>query len=195
MTTKNLVATIMAAVMSIVLLTGVRFANTQADAKSVTTPEATTVLPSTRVEDFPPPKPGSAFLHPVKVKEKKKRTLATSRIQVRKPTTVKNVVGVRASAWTGRGYDPRWENVRKCIVHRESRGNYGAKNRHSSAQGAYQFLDKFWRVPLSEKLNKPRLADAPIRTWSRVDQDRAFWLIWNHGKGKRNWALQGNQCW
>lgn len=193
MTTKNLVATIMAAILSITLLTGVTFANTQADAKSVTTPEAT-ILPSTRVEDFPPPKPGSGFVYIRKVVKPKEVArhlpMETSRSSVRKA-----IVGVQTSAWKGRGYDPRWENVRKCIVHRESRGNYGAKNRYSSAMGAYQFLDRLWRAPLSRKLNKPKLAHVPIRYWSRLDQDKAFWLVWNNGKGRSNWSLQGKQCW
>lgn len=193
MTTRNLVATIMAAVMSITLLTGVTFANTQADAKSVTTPEAT-ITSSTRAWDYPPPKPGSGFQHPVKVKEIPKvvRKKPASRSQVRTPRIVN---GVHASAWTGRGYDPNWENVRKCIVHRESRGNYAAQNRYSSAQGAYQFLDRLWRPVLAEKLNKPSLAGVPIKKWSRIDQDHAFWIVWNDGAGKMHWNFPSKQCW
>jgi hypothetical protein len=175
-------------------------ANTQADTKSVTTPEAiqSNILPSTRDGDrFPQP----GLMKTVVVKKTTERkvqkvTRTTERKQVAKPVKKTVVVsGIRASAWTGKGYNPRWESVRKCIVKRESGGNYMARNPSSSAQGAYQFLNNLWNRPLAEKLNKPELLGLPIASWSRVDQDRAFWLVWANGAGKSHWNYPPKPCW
>lgn len=188
MTTRNLVAAFATAVIGISLLTGAN-TTTQAYTKSVT-PEAAVVNtePSTKVASRIASTSRSQTRAPVKAREVKKPVQK----QVAKPKAQK--VGT-SSAWTGRGYSPRWENVRKCIVHRESRGNYAARNRSSSAQGAYQFLDRLWRVPLSRKLNSPKLKYVPIYRWSKLHQDKAFWLVWDNGKGKSHWSLPGHQCW
>jgi outer membrane biosynthesis protein TonB len=203
MTKRNLTAVIMAAVLSVALLTGIA-PTEQAYTKSVT-PEAThsVTMPSTRVGDFPPRadrsqvrKPIIKKAEPVKVKPQKPvaKPKAPEKKQVTAPRPV-NVVGVQASAWTGAGYSPRWENVRKCIVKRESNGQYGARNPSSSAQGAYQFLDNLWRKVLAQKLNKPALAGVPIASWSRIDQDRSFWIVFANGAGKSHWNYPAKQCW
>lgn len=185
MTTKNLVATIVAAV---VLLTGCGVANTQADAKSVTS-EATqsVILPSTREADLIRASRSQAR-EPVKKKTVQKAQKRTPQ----KP--VKKAVAVSRPSTVPKG-STSWENVRKCIVKRESGGNYSARNPYSSAQGAYQFLDNLWRVPLSQKLNRPELAGVPIYQWSRANQDRAFWLVWDNGAGKMHWNYPPKQCW
>jgi hypothetical protein len=185
MTTKNLVATIVAAV---VLLTGCGVANTQADAKSVTS-EATqsVILPSTREADLIRAS-RSQVREPVKKSPERKPVTRTPQKPVKKAVAVS-----RPSTVVKR--TTSWENVRKCIVKRESGGNYSARNPYSSAQGAYQFLDNLWRVPLSQKLNKPGLASVPIYKWTRSDQDRAFWLVWDDGAGKMHWNYPPKQCW
>ena len=43
---------------------------------------------------------------------------------------------VPASKYRGKYYDARYESIRKCIVHRESRGHYRVVNRYSGAAGA-----------------------------------------------------------
>lgn len=185
MTTKNLVATIVA---TVVLLTGCGVANTQADAKSVTS-EATqsVILPSTREADLI-----RASRSQVREPVKKKPVQKTEKRTPQKP--VKKAVAVSRPAAVPNG-GTSWENVRKCIVKRESGGDYSARNPYSSAQGAYQFLDNLWRVPLSQKLNKPELAGVPIYRWSRSDQDRAFWLVWDNGAGRMHWNYPPKQCW
>jgi hypothetical protein len=108
-------------------------------------------------------------------------------------------LGWQASAYTGKWYAQKWEPVRKCISQRESRHNYRAKNRTSSASGAYQFLDSRWRVSLthmmmrearskSERQDIKALRTQPIHKWSRYWQDRAFYTAWRHGKGAQHWA-------
>jgi hypothetical protein len=118
-----------------------------------------------------------------------------------------NMMGYRVSLYRGKWYSPRWENIRKCIMHRESRHNYRAANKSSSAKGAYQFLDSQWRDGLvwmmlkESKNNKDGLRDSikelreqPIHVWSRYYQDRAFFTAWRNGAGKKHWALQGSRC-
>ncbi len=187
MTKRNLVATILAAM----LVASCGVANTQADAKSVT-PRAVvlnTAEPSTKVASRVTEHRASRSKPRIAPSAKPKKVER----KVTKPVTVQKKT--YASNGAGSSYSPRWESVRKCIVHRESRGNYAARNPYSSAQGAYQFLDNLWRVPLSEKLNKPHLRTIPIYKWSKSDQDRAFWLVWDNGRGKSHWSLPGHQCW
>ena len=81
-----------------------------------------------------------------------------------------------------------WEEAaRICIVHRESRGNPRAQNRHSTASGLYQFIDGTWHNFRGYRHAK----DAPPSV-----QTERFWQVWNHGKGRNNWYLRGGpQCW
>jgi len=86
-------------------------------------------------------------------------------------------------------------------MRRESGFRYTAKNKSSSASGAYQFLDTQWRRGLvymmlteSRKTNdglteqiKPLFAQ-PITKWDRYFQDRAFYTAYAHGKGAAHWA-------
>jgi uncharacterized protein YneF (UPF0154 family) len=118
-----------------------------------------------------------------------------------------NMMGYRVSLYRGKWYSPRWENTRKCIMQRESRHNYRAANKTSSARGAYQFLDRQWRDGLVWMMLKESkkyedgldesiksLRNKPIHAWSRYYQDRAFFTAWRNGAGKKHWALQGSRC-
>jgi hypothetical protein len=118
-----------------------------------------------------------------------------------------DLVGFMPSLYRGEWYSARWEPVRKCIMYRESRYNYRAANKTSSARGAYQFLDNSWRNGLvwmmleESKENKDglrdeikALRDVPIHYWSRYFQDRAFFTAWRHAEGKKHWYLQGSRC-
>jgi hypothetical protein len=101
---------------------------------------------------------------------------------------------VRSSAYTGKFYSPRYEAVRKCIVHRESRGHYGVVNRYSGAAGAYQVMGPLRRYG-AKKMGKPWLAGTPVNRWSRADQDRFFWTVWDHGRGRSHWYSRSKPCW
>jgi len=115
--------------------------------------------------------------------------------------------GFEPSLYRGEWYSPEWWQVRKCIMHRESRYDYGARNKTSSAQGAYQFLDNKWRNSLVWMMLKEsndtndflqpglrELRDVPIAKWSRYWQDRAFYTVWQHGEGKLHWYYNGSKC-
>lgn len=96
--------------------------------------------------------------------------------------------------YRGKYYNPRWENVRKCIVQRESGGDYRAKNRWSTAAGAYQFLISTSNA-VARMMGRGDLVGTSARYWSKFDQDRAFWTLFNHGKGRGHWNYPPRQCW
>lgn len=117
--------------------------------------------------------------------------------------------GWKTSVYRGKYYNPSQEGWRKCVQKRESTFRYGAKNRSSSASGAYQFLDSQWREPLAHMVYpelkkmygnsvakdiKKKLFANPISTWSRSIQDQAFFTVLNYnGKwsGKKHWRTFG----
>jgi hypothetical protein len=109
--------------------------------------------------------------------------------------------GVFKSAYVGSFYDKRYEKKRMCIVKRESNGYYTVVSR-GGYYGAYQFGDG-WRKGAASLMyrslkkevgaaNALRLVNAlkakHINKWSRYWQDRAFWTVFNHGRGAGNWA-------
>jgi hypothetical protein len=115
--------------------------------------------------------------------------------------------GFQASLYRGEWYSPKWWKARKCIMYRESRYDYSARNKSSSAQGAYQFLDSKWRDSLVWMMLKEsntnddglqpvvrNLRDKPIAKWSRYWQDRAFYTAWQHSEGKLHWYYNGSKC-
>lgn len=85
----------------------------------------------------------------------------------------------RSSAWV--------EKVRLCIIKRESGGNYRAQNKYSTASGAYQFINSTWEAVTG--------LPGPARNYSKATQDRAFYKLFNNGKGKSNWNYPPKQCW
>jgi muramidase (phage lysozyme) len=118
-----------------------------------------------------------------------------------------DLMGYQPSLYRGQWYSARWEQARKCIMNRESRHNYQAANKSSSARGAYQFLDSQWRdglvwMMLEESKEQKdglqssirELRNKPIHSWSRYYQDRAFFTAWRDGAGRQHWALQGSRC-
>lgn len=102
-------------------------------------------------------------------------------------SVTRSMVGVRSSAYIGKYYNPRYEKVRRCIVKRESEGHYRVVNRSSGAAGAYQFMRRTGAY-VARKMGRSDLASRPANTWTRFEQDKAFWVLWNHGKGRSHWA-------
>lgn len=70
--------------------------------------------------------------------------------------------------------------IAACIRLHESHGNYRAENNTSTASGAYQFLDSTWQ---SVTGLPGRAMDYPPAV-----QDRAFYKLWNGGKGANQWV-------
>lgn len=197
MTKKNLVAVVIAALLSI-LLTGFNTPTaTQAKAKSVT-PEATqsVILPSTKVASLVESTENRTHVKVVPKQHKKVTKVTHKSVRVSKPTAKKalRVYKGSANSWFGAGYNPQWENVRKCIVNRESHGNYAAKNRYSSAAGAYQFI-LGTSNSIAKMMGRSDLVGTSARYWSKIDQDHAFWVLWKNGKGRSNWNYPPKQCW
>jgi hypothetical protein len=120
--------------------------------------------------------------------------------------------GYEKSIYRGIHYRANQESFRECVMQRESHFNYRAKNRSSSASGAFQFLDNNWRDGLVWMMLKEskrtgdgldtkvrRLFDRPIKHWSRYWQDRAFFTAMNINgdwAGKHHWnaTVPGTSC-
>lgn len=116
------------------------------------------------------------------------------------------MTGIGPSLYQGKWYDPADDDRRRCILARESHGNYRAANSTSSARGGYQFLDSQWRdslvwmmladepKPSPHRREIRELRDQPIHTWNRYWQDRAFWTVWRYGDGAHHWAYPPKPC-
>jgi hypothetical protein len=104
----------------------------------------------------------------------------------RNPDVSRSMTGVRSSAYVGTYYDARYESTRKCIVRKESGGNYRIASRSGTYKGAYQFNSSLARST-ARRMGRSDLVNKPFNQWSRFDQDKAFWVVWNHGKGRSNW--------
>lgn len=107
----------------------------------------------------------------------------------RNPKVSRSMTGIRASAYVGRYYNSRYEAKRKCIVRRESHGNYRIVSSGGTYRGAYQFNPSLARAA-ARKMGRSDLVGKSMNTWSRFDQDKAFWVIWNHGRGASNWPTR-----
>lgn len=101
----------------------------------------------------------------------------------------RSMSGVFRSAYIGKYFDSRYEAKRKCIVRKESGGNYRIRSYSGKYRGAYQFNAGLARAT-AHKMGRPDLAKKPMNTWSRFDQDKAFWTVWNHGRGASNWPTR-----
>ncbi len=92
---------------------------------------------------------------------------------------------------------PPWvADVARCIRHRESRGNYRVVNHSSGSAGAYQFMLSTSNYVARSLMHNPRLVGVPANRWRKRQQDRAFRLLFDHGRGRGHWWLDGGpQCW
>lgn len=118
------------------------------------------------------------------------------------PVTPASASNVSPSVYRGKWYSGAAETARRCIIWRESHGNYGARNASGHA-GAYQFNDRAWRVSLTYMLIREHrtkraeilaLRAMPINRWPRYWQDAAFFTAWRDGHGAKHWHLNGSRC-
>ncbi len=121
----------------------------------------------------------------------------------------RDLEGWMPSLYRGIWWDEKWADIRACIMKRESNFRYKAANPTSSARGAYQFLDRYWRDGLvwmmiaeSKKTGDGLIGEAkklrkkPIHKWSRYWQDRGFYTALRNGKGLHHWkaTVPGTGC-
>lgn len=116
-----------------------------------------------------------------------------------------DMMGWRPSLYTGPWYMPGKEDKRRCILDRESNFNYRANN--GTYFGAYQMsralgVGATWMMQkeIREEFGKEGLVivralrELTPDKWNRYWQDRAFWTIWRHGKGKFHWGSDDAHC-
>lgn len=115
-------------------------------------------------------------------------------------------IGFEPSLYQGKWFMPNREDLRKCISKIESHHRYKAGS-GGYYRGAYQFSKSLTRgvtwmmqpevrkemgdsgVDLVKELRK-----TPMNKWNRYWQDRAFWTIWNEGRGKNHWGVGRGRC-
>jgi hypothetical protein len=98
----------------------------------------------------------------------------------------RSMSGIRSSAYVGKHYSARHEGTRKCIVRKESGGNYRIASRTGKYRGAYQF-NAYLARSTAKRMGRADLVNKRFNSWSRFEQDKAFWTVWNHGRGRGNW--------
>lgn len=109
-----------------------------------------------------------------------------------------DLTGWMPSLYQGKWFMPGREDVRRCILDRESNFNYRSTN--GTYHGAYQMSSALARgatwmmqpevrremgdegVAIVEALRK-----TTPNKWNRYWQDRAFWTIWRNGSGASHW--------
>ena len=114
--------------------------------------------------------------------------------------------GIEPSLYRGEFFDPASEQVRQCIVKRESEGQYDVRGGGgNNYYGAYQMSDalgdgathmmlKEHKSILGEKRAKDLMAElrnTPVNQWPRYWQDAAFSTVYNweySGSGASHWA-------
>jgi hypothetical protein len=116
-----------------------------------------------------------------------------------------DMLGYLPSLYTGKWFKPGKEDVRRCIMDRESNFNYRANN--GTYFGAYQMsaplaVGATWMM--QREIRKEfgqegmdivqALRKLTPDKWNRYWQDRAFWTIWRDGEGKQHWHGGGSDC-
>jgi hypothetical protein len=172
--------TIVAAIMSVLLLTGGTIANTQANAKSVTSEatQRTISSPSSFGEHH------YTRIDRVIVKQHVIKKTIVKKAIVKKKVKVKKVI---TSVKTYSNSAPL-QQIMKCIAHRESRNDPTARRKDGgTASGLFGFIDGTW---------KRYKGYAHAWQASAAVQVEKFLKIWDDGKGRSNWYWAGHkQCW
>jgi len=117
-----------------------------------------------------------------------------------------DLLGWLPSLYQGKWYMPGKEDVRKCIMDRESNFSYKAVGA-GTYFGAYQMnagLARGATYTMEKEVAKELGAEAVAivkalrkttpNNWNRYWQDRAFWTIWRNGDGAGHWRGGGLNC-
>jgi hypothetical protein len=119
-------------------------------------------------------------------------------------TAAGKIFGLQPSRYTGAFYRPELENLRACVVKRESGGRYSVVSSGGRYFGAYQMSKELgigatWMMLPEHKellgadVAKTLLADlrkTPVHKWSRYWQDAAFSTVHNwerNSSGAHHW--------
>lgn len=113
--------------------------------------------------------------------------------------------GYQPSHYRGKFYHRDQDAYRACVGERESNWHYAATPKHSTANGAYQWLTP-WHHGLPYMMGhelrsrygtrignqiRDKLLSRPIYRWSRFMQDMAFYTVlnWDHKySGAKHWS-------
>ena len=112
--------------------------------------------------------------------------------------------GVADSLYKGKWFSAKAEDNRRCIVRKETGGNYESVSSGGDYRGAYQMsralaVGAAWMMQAEVKKEfgaeaaaaVDKLRDIPTQKWNRYWQDRAFWTIWRNGSGSDHWRVRG----
>jgi hypothetical protein len=88
----------------------------------------------------------------------------------------KNPDDLKDSQYRGWHYEKKWESYRKCVMARESGGNYKADGPYGS--GAYQFIQSTWDEAM-RRARKPEWVGVRPHKAPPAYQDEAFFLMAN----------------
>lgn len=91
-----------------------------------------------------------------------------------------------ARRWPGQG-DPAVEKARLCILQREAGGDYTAVDPRGRWFGAYQFRRSMANAA-ARRMRRPDLVGVAANRWRPEDQDAAFYVIYDRGRGRKAWA-------
>lgn len=94
--------------------------------------------------------------------------------------------GGAPGTWPCQG-DPHVEKIRKCLLKRESEGRYSIVDPSKRWFGGYQFA-MVTSNTAARRMKRPDLVGVPANKWSPADQDAAFYVIYDCGRGRKHWA-------
>lgn len=85
------------------------------------------------------------------------------------------------------------ESVRRCIVKRESGGNYRIRSRTTDTDGRYAYGAYQFQTPTFRAVTG---LPGPASAYSKAVQDAAFYKLFDNGRGRSHWYLKGGpNCW
>jgi len=103
------------------------------------------------------------------------------------PPPAAGAQGTATGPWPGQG-DPEVEKFRKRIMWRESGNNYRIADPSRRWFGAYQFAMSASNTA-AKRMKRPDLVGKPANQWTPEEQDAAFYVMYDRGKGKRYWRV------